>query len=104
MSMKNRKSANEYPQELWALFDRYVHGEMDRRSFLQQAAKFAVAGTTVATLWESIRPDYALAIQVPKDDKRIKTEEVTVASPQGNGKISGHLALPAKKENTLLCS
>lgn len=92
----NRKSANEFPQELWSEFDKYVHGEMDRRSFLIQLQKFAVAGVTVSTLWDLLSPNYAWAIQVPKNDKRIKTEELTVPSPNGNGKIRGHLARPAK--------
>lgn len=94
--MKDRKSSHEFPQELWSLFDRYVHGEMDRRSFLEHAQKFAVGGLTIAALWESVRPNYAWAIQVPMGDKRIKTEEVTVESPAGYGKIAGHLARPAK--------
>lgn len=93
--MEKRKSAQEYPQELWSLFDRYVHGEMDRRTFLSRARKFVV-GVTIAAFWESLRPNYAWAIQVPKNDARIKTEDVTVPSPQGNGKIRGHLALPKK--------
>lgn len=94
--MKNRNMANEYPQELWSLFDRYVHGEMDRRTFFEHAAKFAIGGMTVAALFETLRPNYAWAIQVQKDDKRIKTETVTIASPNGNGTIKGHLAMPAK--------
>ena len=94
--MDKRKSAQEYPQELWSLFDRYVHGEMDRRTFLSLAQKFVIGGLTIGVLWESIRPNYALAIEVPKDDPRIKIEDVTVPSPQGNGKIRGHLAIPAK--------
>lgn len=92
-----RKTADEFPQELWSLFDRYVHGEMDRRSFLMHAAKFAVAGMTINTMFDLIKPNYALAIQVPVTDKRIKTETVTVMSPLGNGSIKGHLAMPAKK-------
>lgn len=94
--MNDRKSANEFPQELWSLFDRYVHGEMDRRSFLAAAQKFAVGGLTIAALWETVRPNYAWAIQVPETDKRIKTEEVTVVFQNGNGKMKGHLAMPAK--------
>lgn len=94
--MPNRKNANEYPQELWSLFDRYVHGEMDRRSFLDKSAKFAVGGVTVAALFESLKPNYAWAIQIPKDDPRIKVEEVIIPSPQGNGSIKGHFAFPAK--------
>lgn len=94
--MKNRKSAEQFPQEVWSLFDRYVHGEMDRRVFLERIAKFAVGGLTTAAIFESLRPNYAWAIQVPKDDPRIKIEEVTIPSPDGNGKISGHLAIPAQ--------
>src|SRR5678815_2963295 len=90
-----RKNASDYPQELLDLFDRYVHGEIDRRAFLDGAKKFAVGGLTATAIWESLRPNYAWAQQVPKDDKRIKTERVTVPSPQGNGSIAGYLVRPA---------
>ena len=87
-----RRKASEYPQELLDLFDRYVHGDIDRRNFLEGAKKFAVGGMTATAIWESLRPNYAWAQQVPKDDKRIKTEYVTVPSPEGNGSIKGYLA------------
>ena len=32
-----RKKATDYPQELLNLFDRYVHGEIGRRDFLEGA-------------------------------------------------------------------
>jgi carboxymethylenebutenolidase len=38
---------------------------------------------------------------VPKDDKRIKTEYVTVPSPEGNGSIKGYLAEPAARTGKL---
>jgi carboxymethylenebutenolidase len=38
---------------------------------------------------------------VPKDDARIKTETVTVDSPQGNGNIKGYLVRPAKATGKL---
>jgi carboxymethylenebutenolidase len=50
---------------------------------------------TVTALWESLRPNYAWAQQVPKDDPRLKTESATVPSPQGNGTIRGYLVTPA---------
>jgi carboxymethylenebutenolidase len=89
-----RKKASDYPQELLNLFDHYVHGEIDRRSFLDGAKKFASLGTATA-IWESLRPNYAWAQQVPKDDKRIKSEYLTVPSPQGNGNIKGYFVRPA---------
>jgi carboxymethylenebutenolidase len=89
-----RKKAGDFPQELLNLFDRYVHGDIDRRSFLEGAQKFAVGGLTAIAIWESLRPNYAWAQQVAKDDKRIKTEYATVPSPQGNGSIRGYLVRP----------
>jgi carboxymethylenebutenolidase len=90
-----RKKASDYPQELLNLFDLYVHGDIDRRSFLDGAKKFATGGVTATMLWESLRPNYAWAEQVPKDDKRLKCEYVTVQSPQGNGSIKGYFVRPA---------
>jgi carboxymethylenebutenolidase len=92
-----RKTADEYPQELLNLFDTYVHGGMDRREFLEAAQKFAVGGVTAMAIWESLRPNYAWAQQVPKDDSRIKTEVVTVPSPKGNTNIKGYLVRPVQK-------
>lgn len=90
-----RKKASEFPQELLNLFDRYVHGEIDRRAFMDGAKKFATGGLTAAAIFESLRPNYAWAVQVPKDDSRIKTGYETVPSPEGNGNIRGYLARPA---------
>jgi carboxymethylenebutenolidase len=90
-----RKKASDYPQELLNLFDHYVHGEISRRQFLDGAAKYAVGGMTAMGIWESLKPEYAFAQQVPKDDKRLKTEHVTVPSPQGNGSIRGYFVRPA---------
>ena len=91
-----RKVASDYPQELLDLFHEYQHGDISRRNFLDGAAKFAVGGLTVTAIFESLRPNYAWAQQVPPDDKRIKTSNETVQSPQGNGSIKGYLARPAK--------
>ncbi len=91
-----RKVASDYPQELLDLFDEYQHGDIDRRAFLDRAARFAVGGLTVALIFESLRPNYAWAQQIPSDDKRIKVGYEVVQSPSGNGSIKGHLARPAK--------
>lgn len=90
-----RKKASDFPQELLNLFDLYVHGKISRRSFLDGAQKFAVGGVTAVALWEMLKPNYAWAIQVQPNDSRIKSERVTIASPQGNGTINGYLVRPA---------
>jgi carboxymethylenebutenolidase len=91
----DRKKASDFPQEVLNLFDGYVHGAIDRRAFLHRAQKFAVGGVTAAALFQMLRPNYAWAIQVPPDDKRIKASTETVASPQGNGEIKCYLVRPA---------
>jgi carboxymethylenebutenolidase len=93
-----RKKASDFPQELLNLFDGYVHGRMNRREFLAGAQKFAVGGVTAAMLFEMLRPNYALAMQVPPDDKRITAETDTIPSPAGNGEIKGYLARPANTD------
>jgi carboxymethylenebutenolidase len=90
-----RKKASEFPQELLNLFDGYVHGGISRRQFLDRAQSYAVGGMTAAALFQMLKPNYAWAIQIPPDDKRIKAESATVPSPQGNGEIKGYLVRPA---------
>ena len=91
-----RKKASDYPQELLDLFHEYRHGDISRRSFLHRAGRFAGGGLTAAAIFESLKPNYAWAQQVPKDDKRIKVGYEEVSSPAGNGSIKGYLARPAR--------
>src|SRR6266404_8179173 len=96
-----RKKASDFPQELLNLLDGYVHGGLSRRQFLDRAQKFAVGGVTATALFEMLRPNYAWAIQVQKDDSRIKAETATVPSPEGNGTIKGYLVKPANATGKL---
>ena len=91
-----RKKASDYPQELLDLFHEYQHGDIDRRTFLDRAVKFAVGGLTVAAIYRELTPNFAWAQQVPPDDKRIRVGYEVVQSPAGNGNIKGYLARPAK--------
>jgi carboxymethylenebutenolidase len=90
-----RKKASDFPQELLNLFDGYVHGGMTRREFLDCTQRFAVGGVTATALFNMLRPNYAWALQVPADDKRITAQYDTVSSPQGNGSVKGYLVRPA---------
>jgi len=96
-----RKKATDFPQELLNVFDQYVHGDINRRQFLEAANKFAVGGLTATALFESLRPHFAWAQQVAKDDSRIKAESATVPSPQGNGTIRGYLVRPTQASGKL---
>jgi len=93
-----RKKASDFDPQLLSLFHRYVHGGINRREFLDGAAKFAIGGLTVTALWDMLRPNYALAQQVAKDDKRVRAEYTMYPSPKGNssnGTMRGLLARPA---------
>jgi carboxymethylenebutenolidase len=88
--------ASDFPPEVLSLFDKYVHNVIDRRGFLEGAAKFAAGGLTAAAFLEALSPRFAEAQQVAKTDPRIKAESVEFPSPQGYGKGRGYLVMPAK--------
>jgi carboxymethylenebutenolidase len=96
-----RKTAGDFPPEVLKLFDGYVHGRLDRREFLDRAAKFAVGAFTAAAMLESLKPNFAWAQQVPKDDKRIRTQYLDYDSPNGHGRMRGYFALPADARGKL---
>jgi carboxymethylenebutenolidase len=91
-----RKTAHDFDQELLILFDAYVHGAIDRRGFLDKAAKYAVGGVTAAMLLDQLSPKFAEAQVVKPEDPRLKVGYVEYDSPQGSGKMRGYLAVPVK--------
>lgn len=92
----NRKTAQQFDQEVLDLYDDFAHGRMTRREYVKRLSVFAVGGITVETLLASLSPNYAWAEQVKADDPRIKTETAAYKSPAGGGEIKGLLAHPAK--------
>jgi carboxymethylenebutenolidase len=95
-----RKTAHDFDQELLILFDAYVHGAIDRRGFLDKAAKYAVGGVTAAMLLDQLSPKFAEAQVVKPEDPRLKAGYVEYDS-QGSGKMRGYLATPAKAAGKL---
>jgi carboxymethylenebutenolidase len=96
-----RKTAADFDPQVLLLFDAYVHGALDRRGFLDKAAKYAVGGVTATMMLDQLNPKFAEAQQVAKDDARLKAEFVEFASPQGYGKVKGYLVRPAKATGKL---
>ncbi|MBZ2207001.1 dienelactone hydrolase family protein [Massilia soli] len=95
-----RKTANDFDPEVLKLFDQYVHGVIDRRSFLSSASRYAVGGVTAASLLTALSPSWA-AQQVAPTDSRIKTSYVTYPSPNGYGEMRGYLVQPANAKGKL---
>ena len=96
-----RKTAHDFDQDLLILFDAYVHGFIDRRGFLDKAAKYAVGGVTAAMLLDQLSPKFLEAQVVKPEDSRIKVQRVEYDSPKGYGKMRGYLAQPAKAAGKL---
>lgn len=91
MSSKERRTV---PPEAVDLYTQYIHGEISRRSFMDQVKKFAVIGLSANAIVQALMPDYAMGQQIARDDERIVASYVTVPSPQGHGYIRGYLVRP----------
>ncbi|MBI5717023.1 MAG: dienelactone hydrolase family protein [Burkholderiales bacterium] len=91
MPIEPRLSARDFDPEVMRLFDQYVHGRIDRRGFLEGAARHAPIGVTAAMLLEALNPRFAEAQQVKPDDARLVARFVEIDSPAGYGKVRGYL-------------
>jgi carboxymethylenebutenolidase len=98
--MTNRLTSKDFDPEVMKLFDQYVHGQLSRRGFLNQAGRYAVGGATAASLLAALSPSFA-AQQVAAADPRIKSSYVEYPSPHGYGKLRGYLVQPANAKGKL---
>ncbi len=89
-----RLTAQDFQPEVLQLFDRYVHGDLSRRGFLDQATRFAGSPAAAAALLAALSPQFAAAQVVAPTDARIATRRASFASPQGHGTVQGLLARP----------
>jgi len=82
-------------QEVFDLYDHYVHSKIDRRTFTEQLSQYAVGGLTVTAILEYLMPNYADKIQLKAEDDRLNTEMIEYTSPQGAGIMKAQLSRPA---------
>jgi carboxymethylenebutenolidase len=74
------------------LYDRFTHGALTRRAFLDRLAALA-GGTAAATaLLPLLTNDYALAQTVAEGDPRVAAESVTIDEAR---RLTGYLARPS---------
>jgi carboxymethylenebutenolidase len=71
------------------LYDRFTHGGMSRREFLDRLAELAGSSAAAAALLPILQNDYAQAAIVAADDGRLAAERISYDSPKGN--INGYL-------------
>jgi carboxymethylenebutenolidase len=76
-------------QKIITLFDRFTHGGMSRRDFMDRLTGLAGSAAAAAAILPMLENNYAMAQMVAADDARLTIEEVTL--PSG---IKGHLAMP----------
>ena len=86
-----KKTASDFHPVVLDAFDKYVHGNIDRREFLKRASVFAVGTVTANTLLNQLAPNYAEGQEISPDDDDIKVEHVKIPSEQ---KWDGYLATP----------
>jgi carboxymethylenebutenolidase len=97
-----RQTAADFDPEVLKLFDQYVHGQLDRRGFLDRASRVVVGGVAGASaVLAALSPDFARAQQVPPTDPRLKTDFVEFPSPAGYGKVRAYVARPARAAGPL---
>jgi carboxymethylenebutenolidase len=87
-----RKKAGDYTPDVLSLFDKFVHGDISRREFVDRAAAFTIAGASAAALLESLLPNFVAGQVVAADDARLTTSRRDYDSPRGAGRMSGYLA------------
>lgn len=93
--MKKGLTAADFHPGVLGLFDRYVHGLIDRREFLRGTS--AIVGSAAALgVLAALTPQFAAAQQVKPEDPRIRVSRVDFDSPKGYGKCRGYMARPAK--------
>lgn len=88
-------------QEVFDLYDQYVHNQLTRRQFVERLSIYAIGGLTVSSLLSFISPDYLDKIQIQDNDDRLNTEIITYASEKGGGSIDGQLSRPKNSAKKL---
>ncbi len=98
--MKN-VTAGDISQEMYDLYDEYVHSIIDRKKFLERLSAYAVGGLTLSSLLEFMLPNYTDKLQIQPDDPRLNSGFIEYNSPEGGGKIRGLLSKPANTTSKL---
>lgn len=88
-------------QEIFDIYDDYVHNKIVRREFVNRLSAYAVGGLTVSALMEFLMPNYAQARLYTKDDPRLVSTYIEYESPDGAGRMRGLLSRPADKKGKL---
>jgi carboxymethylenebutenolidase len=79
-------------QRIIELYDRYTHGSLTRRAFLDRLAAVAGGSAAAAALLPLLQNDYARAETIAESDPRITAEMIEILGSAPG--LKGHLAKP----------
>jgi len=85
---------DDIKQEVFDLYDKYAHNQIDRREFMEKLSVYAVGGITIASLMSFIMPNYKDTLTVSPNDPELDSKFITYNSPKGGGEIKGLLSKP----------
>ncbi|MGF1608097.1 MAG: dienelactone hydrolase family protein [Kiloniellales bacterium] len=89
-------STSKIDPRVFALYDDYCHGRIDRREFFGRAAALSIVGGSALSMAQSLLPRYAEAQTISFTDERIKGLYVDYPSDGGtSGQMRGYLVQPA---------
>jgi carboxymethylenebutenolidase len=83
----------QVPEEVIRLYDRFTHGGMDRRAFMERLTQIAGSTAAAVALLPMLQSNYALAETVKPDDPRLAYED-GVTIPGSDAGLKGYLVAP----------
>lgn len=88
-------------QDVFDLYDKYAHNQLDRREFVGKLSAYAVGGLTVSGLLEHLMPKYEAKVQVTADDPRLDADTIEYTTPESGITMRGLLTRPVNTTEKL---
>jgi carboxymethylenebutenolidase len=88
-------------QEVFDLYDKYAHTQLDRREFVGKLSAYAVGGLTVSGLLEYLMPKYETKVQIAADDPRLDADTIEYTTPESGITMRGLLTRPVNTTEKL---
>src|SRR5262249_13196469 len=79
-------------QKIINLYDKFTHGGMSRREFMDDLSKMVGSTAAAMALLPLLQNDYAKAEVIPANDPRLTAQTISYDSPKG--KVNAYLVRP----------
>jgi carboxymethylenebutenolidase len=88
-------------QDVFDLYDKYAHNQLDRREFVGKLSAYAVGGLTVSGLLEYLMPKYEVKVQITAEDPRLDADTIEYTTPESGITMRGLLTRPVNATEKL---